>query len=53
MSDRQHPGEGSIPENSYAAWWAQAQEQDAEAQRLQAQLDQQAAAIVQTIEERG
>ena len=43
MSDpRSHPGEGPIPADSYAAWWAEAyQADDPEVQALREQLEQQ------------
>ena len=42
IDPREHPGEGPIPADSYAAWWAAAQiVDDAETLRLREQLDQQ------------
>jgi len=39
---RDHPGEAPIPSDSYLAWWANAQaEQDAEVQRLRAEIERQ------------
>ena len=51
--DRKIYGEGPIPQDSHAAWWAQAQQaQDAETERLRALIEQQRQEILRTIQNR-